>query len=132
MKNRKLQLFTKNQTKDKGSSFGLEENQPGSGAKDSLNSPPSSTLGSAPSHGIETPSPPTDICKLTTSPLYFDRVVFQRNQASNCDPTAAKSKSGSVCWYGDFFFFFLQKRWMLPLHIQEKTPRALVKDLEQL
>lgn len=52
---RKLQLFTKIQTKDKESSFGLEENWPGNGTKDSFNPPASTTLGSVLSWDRETP-----------------------------------------------------------------------------
>lgn len=52
---RKLQLFAKIQTKDKESSFGLEENWPGNGTKDSFNPPASTTLGSVLSWDRETP-----------------------------------------------------------------------------
>lgn len=61
MKNKILQLFTKNQAKDKESSFVLEKNWPGNGAKDTLNPPPFTSLSSALSRGRGT------VCKLITS-----------------------------------------------------------------
>lgn len=107
---RKLQLSTKIQTKDKESSFGLEENWPGNGIKDSFNPPASTTLGSVLSWDRETP--------LRTHHLTHLRVIFQRNQVSVWDLTTVKINSGSVCWYGDFFS--LEVLYSTPSHIRKK------------
>lgn len=70
MKNSILRPFTKNRAKDKQSRFGLEENWPGNGAKNTLNPPPFTSLGSASSQAEE------PLC------LTYLRLIFQRNQAS--------------------------------------------------
>lgn len=88
MKNKILQLFTKNQAKDKESSFDLEENWPGNGAKNTLNPHPFTSLSSALSRGRGT--------HLQTHHLTHLRVVFLRNQAPFLDLTSAKINSGSV------------------------------------
>lgn len=93
MKNKILQLFTKNQAKDKESSFDLKENWPGNGAKDTLNPPPFTSLSSALSWGRGT--------HLQTHHLTHLRVVFLRNQGLRSDQHQNQFR---FCWYSDFFF----------------------------